>query len=209
MAVLWDKFYPYIQPYLPGCPEVVIETHLKEAAADFLARSEIWRFDIDKDFTTASEKDYELDTPTGAVLENIYDLVLDDQPLARVSDRHINGTRFTTAGRPMYYSIYQDTSIRLYPTPDQKYTFQGVGVLKASLAATGVENWIYETHGRCISYGAISRLAEVPGKEWHNPELAGYYRSKFDMDADMAKSRDYRRVNLRVGSRSFDGVRRY
>ena len=69
MAVLWDKFYPYIQPYLPGCPEVVIETHLKEAAADFLARSEIWRFDIDKDFTTASEKDYELDTPAGAVLE--------------------------------------------------------------------------------------------------------------------------------------------
>ena len=209
MAVLWDKFYPYIQPYLPGCPEVVIETHLKEAAADFFARSEIWRFDIDKDFTSASEKDYELDTPTNAVLENIYDLILDDCPLARVSDRHVNGARFIHNGKPMYYSIYQDTAVRLYPTPDKKYTFYGIGVLKPSLSSTGVENWIYETHGRCISYGAISRLAEVPGKEWHNPELAGYYRSKFDMDADMAKSRDYRRVNLRVDSRSFDGSRRY
>tara|TARA_E500000081_G_scaffold147156_1_gene171049 strand:+ start:747 stop:1376 length:630 start_codon:yes stop_codon:yes gene_type:complete len=209
MAVLWDKFYPYIQPYLPGCPEVVIETHLKEAAADFFARSEIWRFDIDPDFTSASTKDYELDTPTNAVLENIYELLLDDQCITRISDRHVNISRFTTNGKPIYYAIYQDTSVRFYPTPDKKYTFSGIGVLKPSLAATGVEDWIYETYGRCISYGAISRLAEVPGKEWHNPELAGYYRSKFDMDADMAKSRDYRRVNLRVGSRSFDGSRRY
>jgi len=209
MAVLWDKFYPYIQPYLPGCPEVVIETHLKEAAADFFARSEIWRFDIDPDFTSASTKDYELDTPTNAVLENIYELLLDDQCITRISDRHVNISRFTTNGKPIYYAIYQDTSVRFYPTPDKKYTFSGIGVLKPSLAATGVEDWIYETYGRCISYGAISRLAEVPGKEWHNPELASYYRSKFDMDADMAKSRDYRRVNLRVGSRSFDGSRRY
>ena len=209
MAVLWDKFYPYIQPYLPGCPEVVIETHLKEAAADFFARSEIWRFDIDPDFTSASTKDYELDTPTNAVLENIYELLLDDQCIARISDRHVNISRFTTNGKPIYYAIYQDTSVRFYPTPDKKYTFSGIGVLKPSLAATGVEDWVYETYGRCISYGAISRLAEVPGKEWHNPELASYYRSKFDMDADMAKSRDYRRVNLRVGSRSFDGSRRY
>jgi hypothetical protein len=209
MAVLWDKFYPYIQPYLPGCPEVVIETHLKEAAADFFARSEIWRFDIDPDFTSASTKDYELDTPTNAVLENIYELLLDDQCITRISDRHVNISRFTTNGKPIYYAIYQDTSVRFYPTPDKKYTFSGIGVLKPSLAATGVEDWIYETYGRCISYGAISRLAEVPGKEWHNPELARYYRGKFDMDADMAKSRDYRRVNLRVGSRSFDGSRRY
>jgi len=209
MAVVWDKFYPYIQPYLPGCPEVVIEAHLKEAAADFFARSEIWRFDIDPDFTSASTKDYELDTPTNAVLENIYELLLGDQCLTRISDRHVNISRFTTNGKPVYYAVYQDTSVRFYPTPDKKYTFRGVGVLKPSLSATGVEDWIYETNGRCISYGAISRLAEVPGKEWSNPELASYYRSKFDMDADMAKSRDYRRVNLRVGSRSFDGSRRY
>lgn len=209
MAVVWEKFYPYIQPYLPGCPEVVIEAHLKEAAADFFARSEIWRFDIDPDFTSASTKDYELDTPTNAVLENIYELLLDDQCITRISDRHVNISRFTTNGKPIYYAVYQDTSVRFYPTPDKKYTFSGIGVLKPSLAATGVEDWIYETYGRCISYGAISRLAEVPGKEWHNPELASYYRSKFDMDADMAKSRDYRRVNLRVGSRSFDGSRRY
>jgi len=207
MAVLWEKFYPYIQPYLPGCPEVVIEAHLKEAAADFLARSEIWRFDIDNDFTSKSTQDYDLDVPTGAILENIYEIVLNEVTLARVSDKHVRVSSFRTNSRPMYYSIYQDTSIRFYPTPDKKYTFYGVGVLKNSLAATGVEDWVYETHGRCISYGAISRLAEVPGKEWHNPELANYYRVKFDKDADIAKSRDYRRVNLRVSGPNFAGRR--
>ena len=208
MAVIWEKFYPYIQPYLPGCPEIVIETHLKEAAAEFLACSEIRRFDIDNDFTSKSTKDYDLDTPTGAVLENIYELLLDGRLLSRVSDRHVNGSRFLNNGSPMYYSIYQDSAIRFYPTPDKKYTFHGVGVLKPSLTATGVEDWIYETHGRCISYGAVARLAEVPGKEWHNPEIAAYYRSKFDMEADVAKSRDYRRVNLRVNSPTFAESRR-
>ena len=121
MAVVWEKFYHYVQPYLPGCPEIVIEAHLKEAAADFFARSEIWRFDIEPDFTSASTKDYELDTPTNAVLENIYELLLDDQCLTRISDRHVNISRFTTNGKPIYYAVYQDTSVRFYPTPDKKY----------------------------------------------------------------------------------------
>lgn len=204
MAALWSKFYPYIQPYLPGCPEIVIEAHLQEAAAEFCLQSEVWRFDIEPDFTSGSTAEYEIDTPQNAVLENILSLYVEGHKVSAVTDRHYDLPSTAAMARPVNYSIYQDTQIRFYPTPDKKYTFEGVGVLKPSLGATGVEDWIFETHGRCISYGAIALLAQIPGKEWSSSDLAMYYQAKFAKGASDAKSRDARRVNLRIASVGFD-----
>jgi len=205
----WSTFYPYIQPHLPGCPEIVMEASLQEASAKFLERSEIWRFEIERDFAVKNVADYPIFVPTKeAVLENIYELVLDGQQMSRVSDKHIDLTRFTANGRPCYYTIFQDTSIRFYPTPDKKYDYKGWGVLKTKLSASGVEDWVFESHGRCISYGALAQLALIPGKEWTNTELSMYYRQKFAKEVDDAKSREYRGVASRVGYSDFAGRRR-
>lgn len=204
MAVTWDGFFPYVQPHVPGCPEIVIQTHLQEAAAEFCKLSEIWRFDIEQDFTSKNTSDYEIDVPVGAVLENILVLYVDGTAIRRVSDRHFDMPSDIAPAAPSYYSIYQDTQIRFYPTPDKKYTFEGVGVLKPKLSATGVEDYIFETYGRAIACGAIAKLAIIPGKEWTNPDLAAYYRAKFHKDAAEAKGRDTRRVNLRVAPAGFE-----
>ena len=205
----WDNFYPYLQPYLPGCPEIVMDSHLQEAASKFLEHSGVWRFEVEKDFAVRNVAEYPIFIPsTEAVLEDIYELVIDSIKLKRITDRHLDSTVFETNGRPSHYAIYQDTSIRLYPTPDKKYTFRGWGALKTKLTATGVEDWIFESHGRCISYGAISLLASVPGKEWSNPELAMYYKQLFSREADDARSREYRQVNTRVRYQNFESSNR-
>jgi len=186
-----------------------MEASLQEAAAKFLERSEIWRFEIEKDFAVANVPDYPIFIPSSeAILENIYELALEGEPMSRVSDKHIDPTRFKSKGRPAYYTIFQDASIRLYPTPDQKYAYSGWGVLKTKLSATGVEDWVFESHGRCISYGALAQLALIPGKEWTNTELSMYYRQKFAKEADDAKTREYRGVSSRVGYSDFAGRRR-
>ena len=46
-TVLWDKLYPYIHPYVPGCPEIVMESHLQEA--DWLIKSLQHRGEIVRD----------------------------------------------------------------------------------------------------------------------------------------------------------------
>ena len=208
-TTLWSTFYPYIQPHLPGCPEIVMEASMQEAAAKFLERSEVWRFEIETDFAVKNVADYPIFIPTKeAVLENIYELVLDGQPMSRVSDKHIDSTRFRSNGRPAYYTIFQDTSIRLYPTPDKKYSYSGWGVLKTKLSATGVEDWVFESHGRCISYGALAQLSSIPGKEWTNLDLSMYYRQKFAKEIDNANSREYRGVSSRIQFRDFAGGRR-
>ena len=207
-TVLWNKMYPYVQPYVPGCPEIVMESHLQEAAAKFLERSEVWRFEIEKDFAVKNVADYPIYLPSSeAVLENIFEMVINDRVIPRITDRHLNSTTVSTNSCPQYYSIYQDASVKFYPTPDKKYEFRGSGVLKTKLTATGIEDWIFESHGRCIAYGAISQLASVPGKEWSNPELSVYYRQMFLQESDAAKSREYRRVGTRVRGPNFTGVK--
>ena len=204
MAKTWDNFFPYVQPHVPGCPEIIIQTHLQEAAAEYIARSELWRFDIESDFTSKNTSDYEIDVPTGAVLENILTLFVNGTPANRVTDRHFHVSNTADNSAPTSFSIYQDNQIRFFPTPDRKYTFEGVGVLKPSLSATGVEDFIFETHGRSIACGAIWRLTIIPGKEWSNPEVAMYYKNEFYKHMDAAKGRDTRRVNLRIASVGFD-----
>lgn len=204
MAVTWASFYPYLQPHLPGCPELTIETYLQEAAAEFCANSHVWRYDIDKDFTSKNTSDYDIDVPTAAVLEDILVLYINGQPIKRVSDRHYDLPSTVENARPMSYSIYQDTQIRMYPTPDGKYEFEGVAVLKPSLKATGVEDFIYESYGRSIACGAIFRLAMIPGKEWTNPELGMYYKAEFYNHITKAKGRDTRRANLTAKPVGFD-----
>ena len=106
-----------------------MESHLQEAAAKFLQRSEIWRFDIEKDFAVKNVADYAIFLPSSeAVLENIYEIVLDGRVIPRVTERHLTSINYTDLGAPCHYSIYQDASIKFYPTPDKKYEFTGSGV---------------------------------------------------------------------------------
>lgn len=204
MAVVWSTFYPYVQPHVPGCPEITIEAHLQESAVDFCERSGVWRYDLESDFTSRNLSDYEIFLPNNTALENILVLYLDQFPLTKVVDSNHFMSSEAGTGRPSYYSIYQDTFVRFYPTPDDKYTFEGVVTLKPTLDATGVEDFIYNTHGRAIACGALSKLLYIPGKEWTNPELAAYYRMKFAKAADDALGRDMARGSMRVAARGFD-----
>ncbi len=207
MATTWESFYPYVQPYVPGCPEIVIESHLQEAAAEFCANSEVWRFTIDPDYTSKNTSDYDIDVPTNAILENVLTFSLDGKPLSHLSERHItppmlaDGT--AVKGTPTSFSTLDDASIRLYPTPVAKHTFYGTAVLKPKLTATGVENFIFETHGRSIAAGAIAQIAGIPGKEWSDLEVSMTFKRKFEMAMCEAKGRDTRRVNMRVAPINF------
>jgi hypothetical protein len=203
MATPWDSFFPHVQPHVPGCPEVVIRSHLRDAAADFCERSEVWRQKIEPDYTIPGVSDYPIDIPTGALLENIPVLYLEGTPIRRVSDLHFEALPTAENAPPSYFTVVEDSQVRFIATPDRRYEFEGVAVLKPALSATGVEDFIFESHGRTIACGAIASLTIIPGKEWTNPELAAYYMAKFLKHSDDAKGRDTRRANMRVQSVRF------
>ena len=202
-TVSYDKLFPLVQPHVPGCPNVVIESHIAEAAADFCVRSELWRVDLESELTTISENLFEVDVPNGAKLEDILWLAIDGVELTRVSDKYISQNDFMDEGTPQFYALYADTYARLYPTPDAAFALTGNIVLKPSLTATGLEDFIYETYGRSIAYGAVAEIMAIPMKEWTNPMASASYMAKFYRDADAAKARDHRKVPMRIQARPF------
>jgi len=203
MAKAWSDFFPLVQPYVPGCPETVLESHLQEAAADFCERSEVWTFDIEFGITVEGVSDYYVDVPLNAAIENIHGLFLEGALLPRITEAYDPQDAEATQGRPHSYTIHHDEQIRFFPTPDKRYEYTGTGVLKPTLSATGVEDFIYATHGRAIAHGALSLLAAIPNKEWTDQDLASYYGAKFAKACDDAKGRDIRRTVTRVQSVKF------
>lgn len=202
-TVPYDSLFQYVQPYVPGCPNVVISDALAEAAADFCVRSELWRQDLDSDTTVQGEPLFEPDIPTGSILEDVSWVRVNGTKLARVLDKYVEQADFSEEKEPKYYSIYQDNYIRLYPTPDASYSVEGAVVLKPSLSSAGVEDFLFETHGRTIAFGAIAKIAAIPRKEWSDLQLAEMYSHKFNRDTDYAKTRDFRKVPMRIAARPF------
>ena len=203
MAVSWENFYIHVQPHVPGCPEIVIDQHLREAATDFCERSEVWKYTAEAQTTVPGRAEYFVDVPGGAILENVVAVHVDGLLVSRVSELHRHYNPNLPLGIPRSFSIFEGQQVRFFPTPDREYVFHTTSVLKPKLSASGVENFIFETHGETIACGAIASLSIIPGKEWTNPELASYYRQKFLRSVDDAKGRDTRRSNLRVGSVRF------
>jgi hypothetical protein len=210
MAKKWEYFYPYVQPYVPGCPEMVMDAHLQEAASVFCARSEVWRVNIGPEFTSNNVADYELDLTRNAVLENILFLRLDGREMEHVSDRHFAPAVYAAGdpvkGMPVRFSVIEDSTVRMYPTPTKKHTFVGEAVLKPKLSATGVEDFIFESHGRSIALGAVARITEIPNKEWSNLEVSMKHSMEFERRMCAAKGRETRRVNLKVAPVGFTDV---
>lgn len=203
-TVLWADIHSLVLPDVPGCPTPTIDVALAASAADFCARSHIWREELDPEIVISGIADYELSpNTTGAVLESVLWANLDGQPLEHVDARYVEKSKLDDTGKPTSFWLINDTTVRLLPIPDDRYDLTTAISVKPSRAATGVEDWIYESYVEPIVSGAIWRLARTPGKAWSDPEIAMYHHRMFEVGITQAKVRDHRNTILRVANRSF------
>lgn len=199
MAKLWNDFLPLITPYVPSCPDTVIKTYLPIAAADFFARTYLWRDDIDAIYLAPNQIEYDLDAE--AEVEDVLAVVYKSQPLTRTDLRLIPAERRGETGDPHSYWVQADKTIRVFPTPEERGKLSVTAVLKPSRVGTGVEDWVYETWADTLVSGAVARLASIPGKTWTDTGLAGLHKSLFEKAIIDARIRDFRGVRLSVKQR--------
>jgi len=197
----WDDFLPLVIPHLPGCPNASIKTYLAQSAADFLARSYIWREDIETVYTSPGV--YEYDVDADAVVEAVLSVANDDRTLIRTDIRQLNPSERSREGLPSHFWVVSDRAIGVWPTPDKSETFRVTAVLKTARNAAGVEDWIFETWADAIVSGTIYRLSVMPGKEWTDLALSGAHRQLFEKAITTARVRDYRWADLCVRPRPF------
>jgi hypothetical protein len=174
--------------------------YLASTAADFFARTYLWREQIDAVYVAVNQVEYDLDTDTGLV-EDVISVVYGDTPLTRTDLRLIGAENLSETGEPREYWIQADNSIRIFPTPEARTTLKVYAVLKPNRSGTGVEDWIYETWADTIVSGAIAQLAMTPGKEWSDIALAGMHKGLYERAITNARIRDLRGVRMAVRQR--------
>lgn len=200
MAKSWDTFLPLITPHLSGCQVATVKMYLASTAADFFARTYLWREQINGITVTAGNVDYELDPDTGLV-EDIISVVYGETTLTRTDLRLVGTEKLSETGEPREFWVQADNSIRIFPIPEEGTTLKIYAVLKPSRAGSGVEDWIYETFADTIVSGTIAQLAMIPGKEWTDVALAGMHKGLFERAITNARIRDFRGVHRMVRQR--------
>ena len=200
MAKSWDTFLPLITPHLSGCQIATIKLYLASTAADFFARTYLWREQINGITVRTGVVDYELDPDTGLV-EDVISVVYGEHTLTRTDLRLIGTEKLSETGEPREFWIQADNSIRIFPIPEEGTTLKVYAVLKPSRAGSGVEDWIYETFADTIVSGTIAQLAMIPGKEWTDVALAGMHKGLFERAITNARIRDFRGVHRMVRQR--------
>jgi hypothetical protein len=173
-----------------------MKTALAAVAADFCARTHIWRETLDTQYTIPNIAEYDIEGD--AVIETPLWVVCNNQTLTHTDPRLLNKTDMMSKGQPSKFWMVNDTAIRLFYIPDKRFSLDVTVALKPSRTATGVETWIYETWGDALVSGAIWRLAKVPGKMWSSMDAAIAHRLIYEQAVTNARIRDFRAVPLRV-----------
>jgi|AntAceMinimDraft_1070359.scaffolds.fasta_scaffold06815_5 hypothetical protein len=201
MAKVWSDFYSLLAPHVPGCPDVSMDTHLSAAAADFLARSQVWRDVADKVFLVPNVSTYDIsaDFP----IERITAAAIGGSDITQVDSREIPEKNRSEVGEPTKFWVVQDTMISVWPIPDKRYTMSFRAALKPSRTALSVPDWVYEVWADALVSGAIARLAAIPNKEWSDINAASMHKLMFERAITSARVRDLRGVESTVKMRPF------
>lgn len=201
MLTTWDEFLPYIASEATGAPSDLMQQTLVERCAHFCERTQLWRADLDAETTEANEPIYDLILP--AVVEAVLWLRMEGTDLQHVSDLQVDPEYFSKTGKPLAFSIELDRQIRFYPTPDAAYSYTGRVVLKPGLDSRGVEQSLFNAHGRTIASGALAILLSMPEKTWTNLPMAAVHEQRFERGIARARVRDLRNIPLRVRPQYF------
>ena len=161
---------PWVLPHVIGCPDPVLEHHLRASTQRLCAQAGVWMETDDGQPVTASTPEYDIELPSrDAALIRIRTAWLDGAPLqhCRADDMQ------TLAQGPARGFLHRAGSLTLHliGQPANGQTLQIRTVLTPAHTARTIPDGLAEQHMAAIAAGAISSLMLLPGQTWSNPAL--------------------------------------
>lgn len=193
-----DNFLPYVVPSAFGVPEPMAIQALRFAAIEFCRRTDIVQRILTVN-VVASTQDYAVAVPTDMVFSRVIDafwqgnLLKPVAPASVEADTALRGATVGTAllrtGSPQFYFQKgpSDATLSLAPVPDTSLT--GGLTIKASfvptMAATQVEDVLFDEWCLTIASGALAYLQNIPGQPFSAP--SGAASAMFNAGISQAK----------------------
>lgn len=189
----WSDLYSYVLPHVPGCPEPMVEDAMRMAAIKFCRDSHLWREQIMDLYLAQGVKRYALDLPEESEVA-----ALISAWQRKPDSNHCEA---------VYPDINVFRMVRFETVPDpKKGPIELHVVLQPTRDAEGMPDAIGLDYDQALIHGTLERLVTIPGRDWSNPNMTSYHRSKYLeslTDARVAKANGNTETPLRVTPQPF------
>lgn len=181
-----------VLPYVPGCPDSLIQTNIRSAAIELCEKSKAFTFDLDPITTISGEYEYEFDQPSGTEVHQILWATYDGHDLDPTSPRSLElnypDWRDKT-GTPTVYLQKTVNTFWLVPVPNDGKELLVNVALKPTRTTNNIDTEFSNTYRDGIIYGTIFRLLRIPQKEWTDPIASADYFNLFQAEISDAELR--------------------
>jgi hypothetical protein len=190
----FDSLLKEVLPYVPGCPDTLVENHLRAATIEFAERSKAYVYDLDPITTVSGVYEYDFDQPNGTEIHQILWMTFDGNDMDPISPRSLElnypDWRDKTA-RPHVYLQKTPSTFWVVPVPQVTLTNGIIAsvALKPTRTTNSIDTTFSNTYRDGIIYGTLYRLLRIPGKDWSDPYAANDYLSMFSQEVRQAELR--------------------
>ena len=209
----FESFMKDVLPYVPGCPDTVVENALRSASIELCEKASVYTKELDPITTVAGVYEYEFNQPAGTKVDKIIWGIYDGKDLEAITPRGLESKKpkwrdANNTSTPEYFIQQSPDLFWLVPVPD---TTKSGGIilnvaLKPSRTSNNIATEIADDYRDGIVFGALYRLLRMPSRDWADPMAAADYAGMFRQTVEEAEIKA-RRADIGVGRRvSYAGV---
>lgn len=181
-----------ILPYVPLCPDALVEQHIRAATIEFCERSKAYILDMDPFNTTAGVYEYDFDIPVATEVHQVLYMTHDGNDMDPISPRSLELNYPDWRNRTGSPHVYLQKSSSLFwivPVPSGAKEVIVSVALKPTRTSTNIDSTVSNQYRDAIIYGALYRLLRMPGREWTDVGAAREYLAQFNNEITQAELR--------------------
>ena len=181
-----------VLPYVPLCPDSLVEQNLRSATIEFCERSKSYILDMDPFNTIAGVYEYDFDIPTGTEVHQVLLMTYDGKDLDPISPRslELNYSDWRNrTGNPHVYLQKTTSTFWLVPVPSGPKQVIVSVALKPSRTSNNIDTVVSNQYRDALIYGTLYRLLRMTNREWTDIGAAQEYLYQFNLEIRQAELR--------------------
>ncbi len=175
----WSDLFPYVLPYVIGCPDPTAEQHIKLAAIDFCRRTLCHRVTLEPELCSGVSHDIELCPESGTQIIKIKAVAVGEREFSLVDP--VRGLSMARSEYPSDFVFTQDNlTLQVYPLQVSGTPVVADVALAPAITATGLNAILAAAHLQDIVQGAIASIKRIPGQPFSDLNGSTLHQGLFE-----------------------------
>lgn len=188
-TVALSVFRPYVQPEVLGCPLVMVDDAIRDAARRFSEDTWIVRADLTSFPTVSTTQNYTLSPPTGHEVLSVKTVILDGKGAPLTPAPENASLRYVqTPGAPTHF-WFQEGALWFYPTPNAVFQVAVNAIIRPTTTTTVVDSR-YEEYREAVASRAKYKLMSMKGVAWADPGAAQFHYALYSQLSNEQQVKD-------------------